>query len=72
MLDILGRVTSLAAEEPAVEPEISGLLLSQGAVMIAASHRGPYLAEICTAQVVTLAASTDSYKGLAAVLFTDA
>ena len=65
MLDVLGRVAGLVAEQAAVDPEVAGLLLRQRVVGEAAAHRGQQLPAVRATEVVALARPADERERLA-------
>src|SRR6266850_5946284 len=67
MMHVLGGVAGLAAEHPAVDPEIAGLLLGKRIEGVARSQRAQQAGDIGAAGMIALAATAIERKALAAV-----
>jgi hypothetical protein len=67
VLDILRGVAVLRSVQAAIDPEVTGLLLGQRAVDVAAAHRPEELAAVDAAEMIALAAAADQGERIAAM-----
>ena len=67
ILNIFGRMTILFAIKPSINPEATGLLLSQGVVIILRAHRCANPFRIRATEVIALSATAKESQGVPAI-----